>query len=107
MCVVSFIGDEYARDFPKRWPQVPIEPVIVPGTGTGTTFEVDIPITRKEFNALKEEVEALKELLKAAKVFDEVSGQPDCEMEEKVDLIRRIADFVGVDLEEVFGEKDT
>ena len=45
--------------------------------------------------------EAMKELLKAAKKFDEATGQPDCEMKEKVDLLRKIAKMVGVDFEEV------
>lgn len=106
MSVVSAIGDDYTRRWPERWPNVPLDPPPyspVEG-GTTTNIKVIVPITREEFNALKEEVEALKELLVAAKHFDEATGQPDCEMDEKVELIRRIAGFVGVDLEDVFGK---
>ncbi|WZO97296.1 hypothetical protein EP7_004321 [Isosphaeraceae bacterium EP7] len=58
-----------------------------------------------EFDALKREVEALKKLLGEAKRFDEVTGQPDCEMDSKVKFIRQIADAVGVDLKDVFGPR--
>lgn len=60
-------------------------------------------ISREEFDALRCEVEELKALLLAAKAFDEATGQPDCEMDEKVELIKRVAEAVGVDLEDLFG----
>jgi len=43
----------------------------------------------------------MKELLKKAKIYDEENGEPDCEVEEKFDLIRKIAKLVDVDLEDV------
>lgn len=95
MCVVSFVGDEWGRTFPDRWPNVPTQP-------TPTTIFIT-EVTKEEFEALKKEVKALKKLLLAAKEFDEATGQPDCEMDEKVELIKRIAEAVGVDLEDVFG----
>lgn len=96
MCVVSFVGDEYGRTFPDRWPNVPVYPQT-----TTTVFITEV--TKEDFDALKQEVEELKQLLLAAKRFDEATGQPDCEMDEKVELIKRIAEAVGVDLEDVFG----
>jgi len=39
-----------------------------------------------------------------AKVFDAITEQPDCEVDEKVALIKRIAELVGVDLHDVFEE---
>jgi hypothetical protein len=94
MCTVSAMGDEWGRTFPDRWPNV------YPSPNTSTYI---VPISREEFEALKSEVEALKRLLQEAKAFDEATGQPDCEMDEKVALIRKVAEFVGVDLEDVFG----
>lgn len=64
-----------------------------------------IPISVEDFEALKAEVEALKELLKAAKIYDEATGQTDCESPDKVAFLRMVAEFVGVDLEEIFGGK--
>lgn len=97
MCVVSSLGDEWNRTIPDRYPQV------FPTTGTGPIVFDPNAVTREEFDALRKEMEELKILLLAAKRFDEATGQPDCEMDEKVDLIKRVAEIVGVDLEEVFG----
>ena len=95
MCVVSNIGDRYRDMFPERhpWalPYVNPEPWWVPTKGP----------TEEEFNALKKEVEELRKLLKAAKKFDEATGQPHCEQEEKIAFIKRLADYVGVDLKDV------
>lgn len=60
---------------------------------------------RYEFDELKKEVLQMKELLKAAKAYDEKTRQKDCELEEKVKILRAVADAVGVDLDEVFGKK--
>jgi F0F1-type ATP synthase delta subunit len=59
-------------------------------------------VSKEEFEALKKEVEELKRLLKAAKKFDEETGQPDCHMDDKVDFIKKLAEYVGVDLEDIF-----
>lgn len=94
MCIVSNIGDGWGQIFPKRYPDVPANPIF------------PIPeISRQEFEALRNEVNQLKLLLKAAKKFDEATGQPDCEMEEKIELISKIARAVGVNIEEVFERK--
>lgn len=42
-------------------------------------------------------------MLKAAKAFDTATGQPDCEMDDKVKLIKEVAKMVGVDLGDIFG----
>lgn len=93
MCTMSMIGDDWARrsapDYQKifeGWPNHASGP------------------SRAEFDALKAELEALKKLLKAAKEYDAKTGQPDCEMDEKVALIKKFADLVGVDMSDVFGK---
>jgi hypothetical protein len=97
MCMVSNIGDDYADKFPAKWPNFypPQQPYPHPSG-----------VSDAEFEALKKEVRELKKLLKAAKEYDDATGQPDCEMEEKVKLIKAIAELVGVDLGEVFGPKE-
>lgn len=97
MCIVSMIGDQWGQDFPQKWPQYP------PYT-PGQTYVIET-IPRHEFEALKKEVEELKKLLLAAKKYDEATGQPDCEMDKKVEMIKAIAEALGVDMEEVFGKK--
>lgn len=98
MCVYSAIGD-YARDnWTKRYPF--IQPWVDPGPHSIPPPSVPAP-TREEFEGLAREVRALKDLLQAAKTYDKMTHQPDCEMEEKIELIRNVAKFVGVDLSEV------
>lgn len=90
MCSVSYISEPYA----KLW-----EPYTVPPNSTGWRL---FP-TAQEFDALKAEVAALKDLLLAAKRFDERTGQKDCQHEDKVAVLRRVAELVGVDLSEAIG----
>jgi hypothetical protein len=94
MCVMSYVGDTWRQGVPERWPQIPVEQPFVFNPST---------VSKEDFDALKAEVEVLKEALKAAKLLDEVLGQPDCEMDEKVELVKRVAEAVGVDLEDIFG----
>lgn len=99
MCVVSFVGDRFAPVIPQRYPWV--QPYIDEPWRTVTT---DPEVSKEEFDALKREVEALRKLLKAAKEYDEETGQPDCEQDEKIALIRRLAEICGVDMSNVFGD---
>lgn len=101
MCVVSNVGDYYGRTIPDRWPNwfpqknpvVPIVPIVPAG------------VPQHEFDALKQEVEKMKELLKKAKDIDEATEQPNCEKEDKVAMLKRLAELVGVDLKEVFAPR--
>ena len=96
MCVVSMVGDQFGKTVPDRhpWTQPYTKPFPTP-----TDL---LPPTRKEFEDLRKEIQELKLLLQATKRFDEQTGQPDCHMDEKVALIKRLAELVGVDMEEVF-----
>lgn len=100
MCTVSNIGSGWGDTFPERYPwfqpyvpyvapELPPIPAVIPG------------VSQDEFNRLKREVEELRKLLAAAKEFDAATGQPDCEMDEKVALIKRVAEYVGVDLKDL------
>lgn len=98
MCTFSAIGDNWRQTFPERWPEV----------YPATTQTINISsVSRQEFEALKAEVEQLRLLLKQAKAFDEATGQPDCEIDEKVELIKRVAEAVGVDLDDLFDKTDS
>lgn len=90
MCVTSMVGDFY-RDytFPSK-PYFPSFPAYLP--------EPD-KISRAEFDDLKKTVDELKELLKRAKKYDEDTDQKDCETEDKMAILRKVAKLVGVDLE--------
>lgn len=86
MCTVSFVGDHF-RD--KWYPEYQSPSITIP------------QVSRAEFEDLKQEVLHMKELLRKAKDIDRATGQPDCEMEDKIRFIREIAEAVGVDLADV------
>jgi hypothetical protein len=65
------------------------------------TFTIP-PVSREEFDTLKREVEDMKKLLLRAKEYDERNNEPECHMDEKVALLKRVAELVGVNLDEVF-----
>lgn len=87
MCAVSALGDHYSQRFQRYAGAVPA-----------------VYVLKHEFDALKAELEEMKKILLVAKKYDEDTGQPDCHMDEKVALLKRVAALVGVDLEEVFGK---
>lgn len=93
MCVVSMIGDHYndrlSRHYPQFYPSAP--------SSDRTTLQ--------EFDALKAEVEQMKELLKKAKAYDERNGEPECEVDEKMAALRSVARLVGIDLDDVIKPK--
>lgn len=91
MCLVSFIGDH----FQDKWK--PLEPII---TTTGT-WTITQGVPQEEFDKLKKEVEEMKELLRKAKIYDEKNNEPNCEIEEKMEFLRMVARFVGIDLDDV------
>lgn len=96
MCVMSMVCDHY-RD---KWVRYEFSPVLP----SAPTYTYTVPqVTKEEFNALKKDVEEMKLLLKRAKEYDERTGQADCEMEEKVALVKKVAELVGVDLGNLLG----
>ena len=92
MCTVSNMGDMWRDNWLNKQPYIaPSYPQVFP---TGPT--------QNEFNDLKKEVEALRKLLEAAKQYDQETGRPDCEMDDKVALIKEVAKVVGVDMSKIF-----
>lgn len=100
MCVVSLILDDWRdkhfRPFGPYNPSDPLPDVLVE------------KVTKKEFEEFREEMrkelESLKVLIKAAKKYDEETGQPDCEMKEKVAMLKKFAELLGVDIAGVFND---
>lgn len=91
MCVVSMVLDHYQ----EKW-RLNVSPHVSPLS----TFTIN-PVSREEFEALKRDVEEMKALLIRAKEYDRRNNEPDCEMAEKVALIKKVAELVGVDISEV------
>lgn len=110
MCAVSAVGDDWAQR--DKWPDWPTTiPWPVPDSNpprrtpvtfpeNGTSFRLNQ--LEKEVKALRERVLEMHEELRKARQQDIDEGNPDCEMEEKVSILKQIAELVGVDLKDVF-----
>ena len=98
MCVVSFIGDAYRDRLwpPQSAPHYPIPNDPLPDIARRLTNNQTV--TRAEFDDLNREIQHMKKLLEKGKQYDQATGQPDCENDEKWELLRRIAEQVGVKL---------
>lgn len=102
MCTVSMVGDHYAGK--PEWQRM-----IQPTTTTypqqafdGLGTRVVVPVDKREFDALKKEVLEMRELLKRAAEYDKRNNEPHCEQEDKIRLLKQVAEAFGVDLSEVF-----
>ena len=85
------IADHYHDKFVIPWQ--------IPGPSPDPNQLVFDVVSRFEFEQLKREVENMKELLLKAKKYDEKSGQPDCENKQTLEMLRKIAKAVGVDID--------
>lgn len=105
MCVVSMIGDHYRDRWPDQYPWA--QPWVLPPNGGAVTitWPSTPAVSREEFEALRRDVLEMKELLKKAKAYDERNNEPECEVDEKMDVLRRVAKLVGVDLDDVLGKR--
>lgn len=102
MCAVSMISDHYQQKWqPTTYQQ---------GTGISNNpfvyFQAQQQVTQQQFDELKKEVLEMKALLLAAKAYDEKNHQSDCEMKDKVVVLQKIAQLVGVSLEDVFKKEN-
>jgi hypothetical protein len=105
MCVYSMISDHFIDKTEKRYPWInPIDPMY-PSTPTpwdnSNKFKEFVFPSKQEFDALKREVEDLKELLKKAIQYDKNTNQPNCEDAKKKEFLKNLAQMLGVDLKEV------
>jgi hypothetical protein len=93
MCVSSMVGDHYRDMWTPRFVPYP--------TPNDTIIIQPTVISREEFEILKREVQQMKDLLKRAKAYDEKNGEPDCAIDEKMQILRKVAKLVGVELDDV------
>lgn len=117
MCVVSAMGDHYNDKWKEKypWPNTgtpqPLGPLVPSPYQPYTSPNEDIlsklfkrEITRQEFDDLKKEVEEMKKILTLAAEYDKRNNEPHCEMEQKVDLLKKMAGLFGISLDDVFGK---
>ena len=108
MCVVSMVGDRYSQ--PNAWPNWPTSipfpdrnPIQIPENGT--SFRLGQ--LEKELAELKKAFAEMKAELEAAKKQDIEEGNPDCEMDYKTIILKKIADLLGENLDGIFPKEKT
>lgn len=97
MCVVSMVVDHYG----EKWQRELTWPTTNPTPNWNTipsTTQVELDKLKLQHEELKREVENMRELLKKAKLYDEVNDEPDCAKDEKIEIVKRVAAAMGVDL---------
>ncbi len=112
MCAVSAVMDNWNNNFKFPLSPINLPGPVLPGPAPLKLIPDYVPtfhdpteyVTKEEFDKLKREFEAFKKLLLAAKEYDEDTNQPNCEMEEKVAMVRKVADILGVNVDDVFGK---
>ena len=92
MCVVSMVGDHYSNKWEKEFPKL-----------NEKDFRLDL--LQAQLDLLKKEVEEMKELLSKAVQYDTEHNQPHCEIEDKLNTLKKIAELVGIDLDDVLNTK--
>ncbi len=93
MCAVSMVTEYWQKN--DQWKYNGINGI--PSGGLAYN-----PVSRAEFDQLRKEMLELKELLKAAKSYDDLTNQHKCEKEENVKALIRIAKALEVDFEDIF-----
>lgn len=91
MCVVSAVGDEWTK---KIMP-------MIPGDFTATyTFS---QLTDQEIQTLREfirnDLPEFRRMIEEARQYDIDNNEPECQNEEKFELIRKIAKELGIEEE--------
>lgn len=87
MCVVSMVMDHYWDKWKDRTP-APYHPVMP----TIPTWPLEPAIT-------PEEIREFRKLLDRAREYDRKNNEPDCELEEKRQRVKRLAEELGVEIE--------
>ena len=69
------------------------------------TYVFNPGISKEDFEAFRKEFLEFKDLVKRALKYDVDNNQPDCEVDDKVNAVRKIAEQLGIDMEDVFPSK--
>lgn len=92
MCVVSMVMDHYTEKWSKDWSEYE------------KAWSQNFPLIPRPTPPLvplftQDEVINMKKLLERAKKYDIDNNEPDCELEEKKETLRKLAKQLGVEIE--------
>jgi len=83
MCVVSMIMDHYNDEWHRKYP---------------SPWDTPKPIQWPNLPT-QEEIDELRRLLERAREYDRRNNEPDCELEEKRQKLKELADSLGVKID--------
>lgn len=96
MCVVSMIMDDwnkkYNDDWHKKYPG---------GWEQSPTYNFLAFATKQDIEELRKEIQELKKLIEAAHLYDVATGQPECQDEEKLAILQKLAEAIGLDISDL------
>ena len=108
------IGDHYRDEWPNRFPWLPPNPDLPTWPTSPDSWSIlpkppfpDYPLpqqdgpTQEQFDDLKRQVEDMKKLLEKAVEYDKKNNEPHCEIEDKMEFLRKVAALVGISLDDV------
>lgn len=107
MCVVSFVGGHYEDEFKKK-PYKPweINPSPTPRLPNQTVIKDPSNVElKKQIDELRKQVEEMKRFLAEAIEYDKLYKQPGCENDLKIAFLKKVAESVGMTLEDIFPSK--
>lgn len=104
MCIASFIGDDFSRRIGgSPWTTLPVDTMPgFPNSDTKLPGQLFNPASRTELEALRKEVADLRVLLEQAKTYDKDHDEPNCELEEKIALVKHFGEVFSIDFHGVF-----
>lgn len=92
MCVYSMIMDHYQ----DKWtPAIPFIPNSLPYSPSLPYIPPTIAIPY----ITKEEIEEFRKLLERAREYDKKNNEPDCELQEKKDALKALAEKLGIKID--------
>lgn len=115
MCVMSMVIDDWNKQHPYPYVE-PYRPWTYPNTSppytypsTGSITYYGFPqVTKDDLDKLRKEVlgaiDEFREALKAAKIVDQYTNQPDCESADKIATAKALLDLLGITAEDLFDE---
>lgn len=87
MCVVSMIMDHQFDEWDRKYRPWLSEPIITPYQKPQRAFPT------------QEEIDEFHRLLDRAREYDRKNNEPDCELEEKREKLRKLAEELGIKID--------
>lgn len=91
MCVVSMVADHYDKKWGQNFPSINNE----------SANSLRINMLQGQLEQLRKEFEEFKELWKKAAEYDKQHNQPHCEQEEKLKILRKVAEVLDINIDDV------